>query len=253
MLGRVTSPATISVWCGALDGTPWLVEDEHVVHPAASTFKLALLMALHGSGLDLDEEVEVRATLPSAVPGASYETTSDYDNDEQPWLRLGGTASLRWLGERAVVRSSNLATNLLLDRLGMSAVNAVYEQAGAAGCVVRRPIQDLPASEAGLANEVTAAGLAATLRHLAEHGPAEVERTLAACEDDGMAAAGLPPGTWFAHKPGWFEGVCHDAGIVRPDSGAPFVLVVLTASPLDDDAARRLVADTARRCWGARR
>ena len=183
---------------------------------------------------------------------ATYETTRDYDNDEQPWLRLGGTASLRWLGERSVVRSSNLAANLLLDRLGTESVNAVYERAGATGCVVRRPIQDLPASAAGLDNEVTASGLAATLRALALDGPAEVERTIAACEDDEMAAAGLPFGTWFAHKPGWFEGVCHDAGIVRPEDGPPFVLVVLTSSTLDDDAARRLVADTARSCWEAR-
>ena len=195
----------------------------------------------------------MRAVLPSAVPGATYETTRDYDNDEQPWLRLGGTASLRWLGERSVVRSSNLATNLLLDRLGIRAVNAVFERAGATGCVVRRPIQDTAASEAGLGNDVTASGLAAVLCDLALHGPGEVERTLAACEDDQMAAAGLPAGIHFAHKPGWFGGVCHDAGIVRPVEGDPFVLVVLTASALDDDAARGLVADTARLCWESRR
>jgi beta-lactamase class A len=244
---------TISIWCGALDGTPWLVRDERVVHPAASTFKLAVLMALHRSGLDLNQEVAVRAVLPSVVSGATYETTREYDNDEQPWRRLGGTASLGWLGERSVVRSSNLATNLLLDRLGTGAVNAVFDEAGANGCVVRRPIQDTAASAAGLDNEVTAAGLAATLCDLAHRGPAEVERTLAACEDDGMAAAGLPDGTWFAHKPGWFDGVCHDAGLVRPDEGEPFVLVVLTASALDEVAARRLVADTARACWESRR
>jgi hypothetical protein len=40
---------------------------------------------------------------------------------------------------------------------------------------------------------------------------------------------------------------------VRPDDGDPFVLVVLTASALDDDAARGLVADTARVCWESRR
>ena len=257
MIDRVTSTATISIWCGGLDGTPWLTRDENRVHPAASTFKLAVLMALHlaaaDDGLDLDEEVTVRTRLPSALPGATYETTRDYDNDEQPWLRVGGTASLRWLGERSVVRSSNLATNLLLDRLGIPAVNAVFERPGATGCVVRRPIQDAAASEAGLGNDVTASGLAAVLCDLALHGPSEVERTLAACEDDQMAAAGLPAGTRFAHKPGWFQGVCHDAGIVRPDKGDPFVLVVLTASALDDNAARGLVADTARRCWESRR
>ena len=253
----VAHGATISVWCGALDGTPWIVREPDLVHPAASTFKLAVLTALHRAAaddaLDLDDEVLVRAVLPSAVPGASYETTRDYDNDERPWLRLGGTASLRWLGERSVVRSSNLATNLLLDRLGIRAVNAVFEHAGATGCVVRRPIQDAAATQAGLGNDVTASGMAAVLSDLALCGPGEVERTLAKCEDDQLAAAGLPAGTHFAHKPGWFEGVGHDAGIVRPGEGDPFVLVVLTASALDDDAARGMVADTARLCWQSRR
>ncbi len=248
---------TVSVWCGALDGTPWIVRKPDLVHPAASTFKLALLIALHRAamddGLDLDEEIEVRAVLPSAVPGATYETTRDYDYDELPWLLVGGTASLRWLGERSVVRSSNLATNLLLDRLGIRAVNSVFERVGATGCVVRQPIQDTAASVAGVGNEVTASGLAAVLCDLARHGPGEVERTLAACEDDQMAAAGLPAGIHFAHKPGWFEGVCHDAGIVRPGEGDPFVLVVLTGSALDDHAAQGLVADTARLCWESRR
>ena len=257
MIDRVTSTATVSIWCGALDGTPWIVREPDLVHPAASTFKLALLMALYRAAvdddLDIDEAFTVRAVLPSAVPGATYQTTRDYDNDEQPWLRLGGTASLRWLGERSVVRSSNLAANLLLERLGIRAVNAVFERAGATGCVVRRPIQDTAASEAGLGNDVTASGLAAVLCDLALHGPGEVERTLAACEDDQMAAASLPAGIHFAHKPGWFGGVCHDAGIVRPVEGDPFVLVVLTASALDDDAARGLVADTARLCWESRR
>lgn len=241
--------AQVSVWVGGLAGAAWLTREADVVHPAASTFKVALVQAVHeaaGRGeLALTDEVDVRRELPS-VAGGTYTSTPDYDNDDLPWLRLGGRASLGWLAERALVRSSNLATNLLLQRIGLDAVARVYADAGATGCVVRRGIQD-PAPDCP--NEVTAAGLAAQLRHLA----ASVEVVMARCENDQMAAAGLPAGTPFAHKPGWFAGVCHDHGVVRPVDGPPFVLVVLTASGLDEAGARRLVAQVAAVCWSHRR
>ena len=247
--------ARISVWCGDLDGTARVVRDERDLHPAASTFKVAVVAALQAAAgrgeIRLDETVEIRAELPSAVEGRTYTTTQDYDNDAEPWTRLGEQAPLGWLAERAILRSSNLATNLLLDRLGLDAVNALYDEAGVAGCRVGRPIEDVPAGARGLTNTATAAGMAALLRHVTT--VPGVEDLMARCEDDRFATAGLPAGTRFAHKPGWFDGVAHDIGIVRPDDGAPFVLVVLTAAPLiTDDSAAELVAEVARACWESR-
>lgn len=254
--------ALISVWMGSLDGRIGLSRHADVVHPAASTMKLPLLVALyraHDEGrLDLDTEVRVRAVLPSVVEGATYETTQDYDNDDEPWSRLGGTASLRWLGRRAIVRSSNLATNLLIDAVGIAAVNAVYDNAGASASRLRRGIQDEPAGLLGLSNTATAADLAAVLLGVARGQLAstsacgEVESVLAACQHDDALAAGLPAGTYLAHKTGWIADVCHDVGIVRPRDASPFVLAVLTSAALDEDAGHRLVADVARACWAVR-
>jgi beta-lactamase class A len=251
--------AVVSVWMGGVDGPAWLVRDGGHVLPAASTFKLPLLVALHRSGLDLSRTVRVRPVLDSVVPGATYETTRDYDNDDAPWDRAGEDVSLRWLGERAIVRSSNLATNLLLDVLGTEAVDAVYTAAGAEGCAVRRGIQDAPAGEAGLWNEVTAAGLAAVMRGLVRGdllpapATAEVERVLAACEHRDSIGAALPAGTYLANKTGWIDDHCHDVALVRPEGEPPFVLVVLTRAALDEKAGHRLVADVARACWAHRR
>jgi beta-lactamase class A len=251
--------AVISVWMGGVDGGVWLARDADRILPAASTMKLPLLVALHRAhetdGPRLTDSVVVRAELASIVGGHTYETTQDYDNDDLPWDRLGQPVSLGWLGERAIVRSSNLATNLLLDALGLEAVNAVYAAADARGCAVRRGIQDLHAGELGLFNEVTASGLAAVLGGVARRELAsasactEVERILAACEHrDGVGAA-LPAGTYLANKTGWIDDHCHDAALVRPLGESPFVLVVLTAAALDEDAGHGLVADVARICW----
>jgi beta-lactamase class A len=255
--------ATVSVWMGGIDGRPWLRRDADRVHPAASTMKLPLVVALYRAvddgEVDLAEEIPVRAVLESGAPGQTYETTRDYDNDDQPWERLGRAAPLDWLAERAIVRSSNLATNLLLDRLGVAPVTAVYDAVGAAASRVERGIQDEPAMAAGLTNVATAADLAAVLGGLArrelasEASCARVEAILARCEHADAAAAGLPAGTYFAHKTGWFDGVSHDVGLVRPPDEPPFVLAILTAADLDEAAANRLVADAAAICWAYRR
>lgn len=255
--------AVISVWMGGLDGVAWLTRRAGHVHPAASTMKLPLLVALYRAAerhqLRLDDEIEVRAVLGSVVAGQTYQTTRDYDNDEEPWARLGGTATLGWLGSRAIVRSSNLATNLLLDTLGLGTVNAVYDDVGAAACRVRRGIQDLAGGAAGARNEVDADGLARVLVAVGRGDVvsattgAAVEKVLAACEHRDGIGSGVPPGTYLANKTGWIDDVCHDVALVRPTDNDPFVLCVLTGASMDEDAGHRLVADVTRVCWDHRR
>ncbi len=252
----------LSVWYGDLNGTEWLTRLPDHVHLAASTIKLPLVVALHRlaaeSALTLDDEVPVRARFDSAVSG-SYEVTQDYDNDDEPWQRLGGTATLRWLAERSIIRSSNLATNLLVERVGFAAVEEVFRLAGATGSALRRGIQDSAAGAAGLSNTATARDLAAVVvalldgRLLAPGAAAEVEALLARNEWNDAVPAGLPPGTYVAHKTGWIDECCHDVGVVRPADEPPFVLAVLstlrTPDALDEAEAHALVADAAGAVW----
>ena len=58
--------------------------------------------------------------------------------------------------------------------------------------------------------------------------------------------AGVPAGVGVAHKTGWFTGVYHDAAIVEPPRGKPFVLVVLTRGIKELKRAHKLVADITR-------
>ena len=88
------------------------------------------------------------------------------DSDPEPWRHLGEDVALRWLCYRAIVRSSNLATNLVLDAVGTTAVAAVLDRVGARDSTVTRGIEDATAREAGLQNVVTAADLARTLQAL---------------------------------------------------------------------------------------
>ena len=58
-----------------------------------------------------------------------------------------------------------------------------------------------------------------------------------------LVTAGLPAGVTVAHKTGSFTGVYHDAAIVEPPRGKPFVLVVLTRGIKEAPRAHKLVAE----------
>ena len=270
-------PGTVSAYVGRLDAPPTWTRHADATHYAASTMKVAVLAALHRAAeagtLDLDAPVPVVNEFDSAQPGAPrFSCARHYDNDDAVWDRVGGTAPLRWLADRMIVRSSNLATNLVIDHVGLPAVAEVWALAGARHSVTGRGIEDFAAREAGITNLVTAADLAALLGALAtgatSPGPLASPAGCAAMLDVLLAqehredlAAGLPDGTRIAHKNGWVRGVRHGAGVVLPDDAPPYVIAVCTTTDLADggpsgdeveDDACRLIADISAQVWAAR-
>ncbi len=257
LLGEAPA-GVVSVWFGPLDGPPWLAREVDAVHRAASTMKVPLVVRLEqliDAGLDPDTSVLVHDEFASAVQGEQFTTHRSYDNDDAPWDRLGERVPLRWLASRAIVRSSNLATNLLLEQISAAEVSTAWRTLGATGSVVARGIEDTPAGAAGLDNLVTAHDLAVLLQAIA-HGRAASPRGCAALIADLVAQehrdtmpAGLPAGVKVAHKNGWVDGLTHDAGIIEADDGGRCVLVVCTTTDLDQHAGRSYVAQVARAAW----
>ncbi|WP_089157136.1 serine hydrolase [Micromonospora sp. NBS 11-29] len=260
----------VSGYVGRLGARPTWSRRADATHYAASTMKVAVLVALHRAAeagrLDLDAPVPVRNSFDSALPGATrFANDRNEDNDEAVWDAVGGTAPLRWLAERMIVRSSNLATNLCIGQVGLPAVAQAWTLAGARHSVTGRGIEDFAARDAGIDNLVTAADLAALLGGLAlgatRPGPlaspagcAAMLDVLVAQEHREDLAAGLPDGTRIAHKNGWVRGVRHGAGVVFPADAPPYAIVVCTTTdPADgDDDACRLIADVSARVWAAR-
>ncbi|MBX7266035.1 serine hydrolase [Micromonospora sp. Llam7] len=268
-------PGTVSVYAGPLGTPPAWTRHAEATHYAASTMKLSVLAALYRAAevghLDLDAPVQVVDRFTSARPDApAYSCAREYDNDGAVWDRLGAHVTLRWLAGRMIVRSSNLATNLVLEHVGRAAVAEVWALAGARHSVTARGIEDFAAREAGVTNLVTAADLAALLDAVAtgatRPGPIASPAGCTAMLDVLCAqqirqdiAEGLPAGTRLAHKNGWVRGVRHGAAVVFPDDADAYLLVVCTTSSLGapggdraDAGARQLVADISARVWRAR-
>lgn len=248
----------VGIWMGGLDGTTWWERDADEPAYSASLMKLPIAVAAerrHERGeLDLDAVVRLHDDFDSALPGARYVLDRDDDQDDATWDGLGTSATLRELRRRAIVVSGNLATNLLLEHVGLAEVDAVLADAGTSDATrITRGIDDGPARDAGHDNVVTARDVGRLLLHT----PPGVEEVMRGQHYRDAIPTGLPADTPVANKTGWIDDHTHDAAIVRPtpeQGGEPFVLVVLTRlAGVPYDAVNAIVAALATQAWERRR
>ena len=229
------------------------VNGDRSFHPA-STMKLAVMMAALRY-LEWTEEMPIRNSFVSLANGFNFEIDQTEDSDPQLYEEVGSSVGVLSLVERMTTRSSNLATNLLVDRLGVGKIAQVCADAEAGGVVVRRGVEDTAAFRAGLNNEATANGLCALLVAIAnDHSPTgEAMRSILLRQEfnEGIPA-GLPPGTPVAHKTGWTSTLYHDAAIVYPESTTPYVLVVMTEGFGSVVEAQREVAEVSAAVYATR-
>ncbi len=211
-------------------------------HYSASTMKLPILVAAHRRAergeLDLDRPVTVHDDVASVVPGVRFRVDEREDSDPTTWAAIGHDVPLRELVERMVTVSGNLATNLVLENVGLAEVAAVLSEAGCSERTqVVRGIEDYAARDAGTDNVVTADDLARLMVALAEGrlaGPdatAACERTLLAQSYRDGIPAGLPPDVVVGNKTGWIDGVNHDVALVRGAGLPPVGIAVLVTAP----------------------
>jgi beta-lactamase class A len=207
--------------------------------------------------LPLDQQVLLVNRYASAADGSPYALSPADDSDSAAYALVGTRVAVGELVRRMIVRSSNLATNAVLELAPPEAVTATARSLGAARIRVRRGVEDNVAFRAGVINTTTAPDLAALLaaveggRAASAEGTAWMRRVLLAQEFAAEIPAGVPAGTPVAHKTGSIRGVLHDAAIVYPRGRAPYVLVVLTRGVPDESAARAASVAVSRAVWGA--
>jgi beta-lactamase class A len=205
---------------------------------AASTIKLAVLLgvydAIHRGKLTPDSRVPVRNEFRSAFDGTVFKVSAERDADSEVQDAIGKTMRLHDLARNMIIRSSNLATNLLLDLLGIEAVQRVLSEYALAGIDLQRGVEDELAFEHGINNRVTADGLVQLLRLIAEERaftPELSRNMLEILHDQEFRSgipAGLPPTARVAHKTGEISTIAHDAGIVYMPNRRPYVVAILT-------------------------
>ncbi len=252
-----TPGAVVRVSAYRLDGRGLRIAilADSLVH-AASTMKVPVMIALarraEQGQLRLDDSMPLVNRFESIVDKSSYTLSRDDDSDNSVYDRVGQKVPIRWLAKRMITHSSNLATNALLTVVSADSVTALTRTLGATRMLVRRGVEDTPAFRAGLNNVTTAGDLAALMAAIGTDRAASaascqwMREVLFAQAYNTAIPVGLPPGTRVAHKTGDITRVEHDAAIIYPDGGAPYVLVVLTSGVESQEDARTLIADITR-------
>jgi len=227
---------------------------------AASTMKVPVMIELFrrvdARGLRLDQGILLVNQFASIVDGSPYALDPGTDSDSAAYREVGTRVTVRELIERMITRSSNLATNALIELVGAKQANATAHALGAKNIRVLRGVEDEKAFQAGMNNTTTARDLAVLLEAI-ETGTAASRASCDAMRDvllrqefNDEIPAGLPPGTRIAHKTGFITAVQHDAAIVYPEGRKPYVLVVLTRGIPDEKVAKTLIADISRLVYG---
>jgi len=248
-------PAVVAIAYHDLEtGRERLVNADVVMH-AASTMKVPVMIEAFRRAdtgeLPLDREVVLRNEFKSIVDGSPYSLSPDDDSDLELYSRVGRKITVRELVTRMIDRSSNLATNVMIDLLDAKRVQATIESLGTTKMRVLRGVEDSKAYRAGLSNTATARDLMVLLRAIALNLAASpgacnaMREILLGQKFNELIPAGLPPGTYVAHKTGSITAIRHDAAIVYPRIGPPYVLVVLTRGITDREAGARVIRDAA--------
>lgn len=241
-------------------GAELYVNPDSVFH-AASVMKVPLMIEVYRQAragrFRLDDSITVTDTFRSIVDGSPYVLPIESDSDSTLFPHRGERRPIRQIVERMIVRSGNLAANLLIDLVSADSIQRTIHAMGATTMRVLRGVEDLLAYERGWNNTATARDVAALLQAIARgaavdpEASAEMAAILKRDEFRDRIPAGVPPGTPVANKVGFITAVDHDAAIVYPPGREPYVLVVLTSGIEDEEASRRAIADVSRIVWDA--
>ncbi|HXQ38217.1 MAG TPA: serine hydrolase, partial [Anaerolineales bacterium] len=161
---------------------------------------------------------------------------------------------IRELTRLMIVRSSNLATDILLQKVGAKDVNDFIQALGIEGVIVKRGVEDNVAFRLGMNNSATARGLTQTMRLLAEgnvvskQASAEMIEIMLNQEFNESIPALLPNSVRVAHKTGWTGEFYHDTGIVVREGRKSYAISLMTHGFAENDekAAHECMANISR-------
>jgi beta-lactamase class A len=236
-----------------------LINPDTTYH-AASTMKVPVMIELFRQAdaglIALDQQVPVSNVFHSIVDGSEFTLESSAEADGPVFLAIGKTMSYRDLCEQMITISSNLATNVLMETLGVEHIRATVAKLKAPGMNVLRGVEDQKAFDKGMSNQTTARALMTLLTAIA-NGTAGSK---ASCEEmqailkrqkfnDGIPA-GVPKDVAVGHKTGTITAIHHDAAIVYAKE--PYILVVMTRGMADEKKSDLLIAEISRLVYAAR-
>lgn len=242
----------------AAAGGEVLINPDTVYH-AASTMKVPVMIELFRQAtaktISLDDTVVVSNVFHSIVDGSEFTLETSEEADGATFQSMGKPMSYRDLCESMITISSNLATNVLMEKLGVEHIRATVTRLSAPGMKVLRGVEDQKAFDKGMNNETTGRALLTLLTAIGNgkagtpDACAEMQAILKRQKFNDGIPAGLPKDILVGHKTGTITKIHHDAAIVYAPQ--PYVLVVMTRGMADEPKSDLLIAEISKIIYDA--
>ncbi len=235
-----------------------LINDKEMFH-AASTMKTPVMIEVFKQAeqgeFNLSDSVEVKNEFRSIVDSSSYSMDIGEDSEDGLYDMIGKKRTIRDLVHDMITASSNLATNILVQKVGAQNVTQTMRSYGADSIRVLRGVEDIKAYERGLSNETNASDLATIFEKLGQGEAVSPQASdamieiLKQQEFNEMIPARLPDSVQVAHKTGWITGVNHDSGLIILPDGRRYVLVLLSREAPARDRVMEMFAGISREVY----
>ena len=226
------------------NGREILINADESFHPA-STIKVHVMMEVfhqvEEGTLSLDDRLPLINSFTSIADGSKYALDVNDDSEVTLYKRPGERETIRELTRLMIVRSSNLATNILLEKIGAKNVNDFIQTLGIEGVTFQRGVEDNAAFRLGMNNRATASGLTQTMKLIVEgkvvskKASEQMIEIMLKQEFNQSIPALLPYSARVAHKTGWTGTVYHDTGIVFPRGRKPYAISLMTRGFAEDN------------------
>jgi beta-lactamase class A len=197
----------------------------------------------------LEDSIQIINEFKSIVDSSAYSMDLGVDSQENLYERIGQNTTYYELMYEMVTKSSNLATNILIEKVGAENVNSTMRSLGAEDNRVLRGVEDQKAFDAGLNNTTTAYDLMLIMEAIAKgeavnaSASQEMFDILEDQKFNELIPAQLPDDVVVAHKTGSITGVQHDAAIIKLPDGTSYLLVILTKNLKDVEQGKTQISE----------
>lgn len=252
---------SIGIYFEQPDGKVFELNADEVFH-AASTMKVPVMMEvfrqIEAGKLNLDQKVTVKNQFSSIMDGSPFSLTQEEDSDADLYKEIGKQLPLKNLLDRMINRSSNLATNIIIEMVKAENVQRLMQDIGAKDMTVLRGVEDLKAYEAGKNNRTSARSLAICYKAILDpkwfnessrNAMIEILRSQHSQDGIGAGLNAKARGLKVASKDGWITEINHDSAIIEDENGKRWIMVIMTRGVKEEKAGWKLIAELANEIW----
>lgn len=232
-----------------------LINENEIFH-AASTMKTPVMIEAFKQDangiINLQDSLIVKNSFKSIIDNSEFSLDISRDSDDKMYSLIGKKETYYNLVYDMIIGSSNLATNIVIEKLGAKNVMKTMDELGAKSIKVLRGVEDMKAFDAGLNNETSANDLLVLFDKIAQGKAVNAKSDSTMVEilldqkHNDIIPYYLPKDVKVAHKTGSISGVLHDSGIVFLPDGRKYVLAILSKNITNEEKSREMMAEVSK-------